>query len=170
MLTSDNPDLRKPDAEATPAGVGVEALRQFAKWVFDEARDGSDLCGGDVQDKGVELGLLLEVAVTDACGPCCPCAEFGFPLTCYRDGPLLAAPPEGAARAWRPIVTAPKDGEVFLGYHTLWGAMDVRYKPYVANGTRYTWVSGDYTTAWPDECLSHWMPLPSAPEGAAHGG
>ena len=49
----------------TPAEI--DALRRFAKWALDECRDGHDLDGVDVQEKGVELGLLVDAEVFEPC-------------------------------------------------------------------------------------------------------
>jgi len=62
-------------------------LEQFALAVLHEARDSlCDLDGGWIQDKGVELGVLVSIEVTEPCDPeTCRCAEYGdFPMTCYR--------------------------------------------------------------------------------------
>lgn len=38
-------------------------LKEFARWVIREGWDG-DICGSDIQDKGVEFGLLVLETVT----------------------------------------------------------------------------------------------------------
>ncbi len=74
------------------------------------------------------------------------------------------APAEPQACGWQPIETCPLDGTVVLRPHVIWGAMDVRYKPNAVPGQPWSWVNGDYTTAWPDEALApFWMPCPKAP-------
>lgn len=41
--------------------------------------------GGDIQEWGVELGLLKAVPVSAPCGEGCVCADYGdFPMDCYR--------------------------------------------------------------------------------------
>lgn len=64
-----------------------EQLLAFARWVIAEHREElGDLDGGSIQDKLIELGLLVGVEVTEPCGELCRCVEyFGeFPATCYR--------------------------------------------------------------------------------------
>ncbi len=60
----------------------------FAQWVISELREhlGSDLDGGDAQDKLEELGLLVRVPVDAPCGEYCHCAEYDdeFPTECLR--------------------------------------------------------------------------------------
>lgn len=74
----------------------LAALIKFARWAISEsAFKGSDLDGGDIQGQAVALGLLKEVLATEPCGEECDCAEFGFPLTCYRFTDFMTAPPEG---------------------------------------------------------------------------
>ncbi len=69
----------------------VERLRAAARlgaWALKESRESwSDLDGGALQDKAVELGVMVEVTVTEPCDPeFCQCAEYGdFPQTCIRD-------------------------------------------------------------------------------------
>jgi len=72
------------------------ALTDFALWCIEELRGdniGSDINGGDAQDKLVELGLLKEFAVEEPCvEEGCACAEYGdFPQECLRDSPGLSA-------------------------------------------------------------------------------
>jgi hypothetical protein len=41
--------------------MSAEKIKEFAKWCIRESCfDGCDLDGGSVQDKAVELGLLIE--------------------------------------------------------------------------------------------------------------
>ena len=82
---------------------------------------------------------------------------------------LLAAPTptvaaDAVASAWKPIETAPKDREIWS---------------FNGEQGRMVWSQGDEWALWVwcDELLSdadpspaqptHWMPLPSAPQGAA---
>lgn len=62
------------------------SLVAFARWVIREHRDSiCDVGGGDIQDKLVQLGLLVSVPVTEPCGEACLCAEYGdFPQDCLR--------------------------------------------------------------------------------------
>lgn len=63
-----------------------EKLLDFARWAIVEHRNHcGDIDGASIQDKLVELGLLVEVAVTEPCGDNCSCVEYGdFPQTCLR--------------------------------------------------------------------------------------
>ena len=61
----------------------------FGRWALEQhCNDGepSDVDGDDLQDKAVELGLLVYVPVTEPCGERCWCAEFHgeFPCECLR--------------------------------------------------------------------------------------
>lgn len=63
-------------------------LLAFGTWCLQEMRidDGNDIDGGAAQDKAKELGLLVDVTVTERCGEQCYCAEYygDFPATCLR--------------------------------------------------------------------------------------
>lgn len=80
----------------------VEPLRKFAKWLCDEARNGMSFDGGWLQARAEEMGMLVATYHEKPCDEGCYCAaEYGsaeFPLTCYKDGPLLAAPTTEEAR------------------------------------------------------------------------
>ena len=69
----------------------VRALKTFAEWALTEGpRYGCDLDGGDVQDRALMLGLLVEVEVAEPCGESCNCAEWDdFPQSCMRLAPWL---------------------------------------------------------------------------------
>jgi hypothetical protein len=57
---------------------------------------------------------------------------------------------------------APRDenGEqIILGKHRIWGAMDIRYKPQIFDGRKFTWMNGDYICCWPDEAIIGWKPI-----------
>lgn len=86
---------------ASAQAVSVpEPLRDFARWALTESSfSGMDLDGGSVQDKAMELGLLVRREATKPCGDNCSCADFGFPSWCYRFAPLLEKAPakEGIA-------------------------------------------------------------------------
>lgn len=55
----------------------------FGRAILAE-RDGWD--GFDLQDLGVEHGVLIAISVTEPCGDGCVCAEYAdeWPTTCYR--------------------------------------------------------------------------------------
>lgn len=84
--------------ELSLALTAGERLAAFGAAVLEESRD--DLCdldGGWLQEKAVELGVLVEVPVTEACDEStCRCAEYGFPTTCYRYAPEVCAAMEKA--------------------------------------------------------------------------
>lgn len=89
----DLPEKVRALKQAPPAAVpaGYDALRQFVNWAVGEVWQGRDISGGDVQDKARDLGLIDEVTVTEPCSDMCNCGDGGFPTTCYRLGPVLAA-------------------------------------------------------------------------------
>lgn len=61
-------------------------LIKFARWAIAEHRmECGDLDGASIQDKLVELGLLVAVRVTEPCGEDCRCVEYDeFPQDCLR--------------------------------------------------------------------------------------
>jgi len=63
-----------------------QKLIEFAQWAICEHHSElGDLDGASLQDKLVELGLLVEVHVTEPCGEDCRCAEWDdFPQECLR--------------------------------------------------------------------------------------
>ena len=89
-------DETRPQQPAAAVPEGYDALRQFAGWAIDEAWQGRDIDGGSVQDKARDLGLIDEVTVAEPCSDMCNCGDGGFPTTCYRLGPVLAAERKGA--------------------------------------------------------------------------
>ena len=90
-------------ALAQPAGPTESAWEQFGRWVLKETQGencGNDLDGGDVQDKLVEVGILVGREVTEPCDPdICQCAEFGLPTTCYTIADQFAVAPVRSAPA-----------------------------------------------------------------------
>lgn len=81
----------------------VRVLRRFVNAVLDEwYRFGpGDIDGLWFQDKAEELGVLEAHQVTEACGEECQCSGYGFPVVCYRRGPLVkkgGPPGEGPRR------------------------------------------------------------------------
>jgi hypothetical protein len=76
-------------AEITQLRADLEALVPLARvgaWAIQEMKKyHGDLNGGDVQDKAVEFGALVAEPVGEPCAEeGCVCAEFGFPMWCYR--------------------------------------------------------------------------------------
>ena len=79
-------------------------LATFGLAVLDEMRvdGGGDIDGGWAQDTAEKLGVIVGVEVTEPCHPeNCVCAEFGFPVTCYRDS--------AATKAFRAVTAARED-------------------------------------------------------------
>jgi len=72
-------------------GPDVRALAAFFIEIFDGALDGGSFDGGDIQDAGVRHGLLIVEQREESCGEHCACAEYGFPVDCYRLAPALSA-------------------------------------------------------------------------------
>lgn len=72
-------------------GQDVRGLAAFFIELFDGALDGGSFDGGDIQDAGVRHGLLIVEQREESCGEHCACAEYGFPVDCYRLAPALAA-------------------------------------------------------------------------------
>lgn len=67
---------------------------------------------------------------------------------------------------WQPIETAPRDGTVIQCWHKVYKCpISVLWKddgfPY--RGERLNWYERSYTTAWPEQSFTHWMPLPPPP-------
>jgi len=77
--------------DAIPSGP--DPVRAFGLRVLEASRkDMGDVDGGDIQDWALELGVLVQVPVTEPCGENCRCAEYGnFPQECIR----LAAQTDG---------------------------------------------------------------------------
>lgn len=86
--------LAAHDAEA------VEPFVRFTLWVLEHQREyQADLNGGDIQDKMVAFGILAPTRVTEACSESCVCAEFDFPMECYRDSDLTKRAKDALNRA-----------------------------------------------------------------------
>jgi hypothetical protein len=73
--------------EALEADKAV--LRQFARDVLDSDRRYS-IDGADVESLAQKHGLLVDREVTEACGESCVCADYGFPQSCLRFGPIIS--------------------------------------------------------------------------------
>lgn len=64
-----------------------DKLIDFARWVIDEHRSTfCDVGGAEIQEKLEELGLLVEVPVSEPCGENCQCADYTteWPTVCLR--------------------------------------------------------------------------------------
>jgi hypothetical protein len=62
-------------------------LIAFARWAIAAHREEcGDLDGSDIQEKLINLGLLIEVRVNEPCGEYCKCAEYyaEFPAAYLR--------------------------------------------------------------------------------------
>ena len=67
------------------------ALAQLGRWCLTESlgNDCSDIDGGSLQEKAIELGLLAYVTVTEPCGEDCACMDYyasdEWPHECLRE-------------------------------------------------------------------------------------
>ena len=61
-------------------------LAELGRWVILQQQQWEmSVDGGDIQDKAVELGILIPTVVTASCGEECQCASYGdFPQTCMK--------------------------------------------------------------------------------------
>lgn len=77
--------------------TALRPRQTFFQKCWDAARQGYSMDGGEIQDWGEELGLLVRVEATEPCGEGCVCAEYtnDFPTDCYRPAPM---PDVGAPR------------------------------------------------------------------------
>lgn len=59
---------------------------KFANYVLDEMFQFGNVDGGDIQDMGLQCGLLETKRFDEPCGSECVCADLadGFPLWCNR--------------------------------------------------------------------------------------
>ena len=80
------------EAEREKAIRECVPLMKFAEAVLDEHKNElTDLDGGWIQGKAIELGIFISVDVERDCDPPtedgesqCRCAEYGFPTQCIR--------------------------------------------------------------------------------------
>lgn len=85
-------------ARADALEAALKPLAALGLYALDETRGdyiGSDLSGGDIQDKAEALGLLTRVEVKDPCSEeYCSCAEYydkdEWPVQCLRYSPVIA--------------------------------------------------------------------------------
>lgn len=70
----------------------MNALERFGLAVLAESREElGDIDGGWLQDKAIELGVLVAVEVASPCAAQCRCEEYGdWPMYCYRYSPEVA--------------------------------------------------------------------------------
>lgn len=68
---------------------------------------------------------------------------------------------------WQPIETAPRDGSQFLGYHLSDDHYTGDWFALVDYSGDPTWPWSDFEGNHPPSFLTHWMPLPAAPEAHA---
>ena len=69
----------------------------FSNSCINDAFEGGDIDGYDIQERAASDGLLRDETITEQCGEHCLCADVtSFPTTCYRKTylHLLAAAPE----------------------------------------------------------------------------
>lgn len=80
--------VREHDAATVDA---LRALAELGRWCLTESRenDCSDVGGGSLQDKAIELGLLAYVTVAEPCGEACACMDYyagdEWPHDCLRE-------------------------------------------------------------------------------------
>ncbi|MBO2925964.1 hypothetical protein [Metapseudomonas otitidis] len=67
-----------------PDAVSVPGVHEFAVEILRGALEGGNFDGGDIQEMGVRYGLLFPEHRTERCGEYCECAEYGFPVECFR--------------------------------------------------------------------------------------
>lgn len=67
-----------------PDAVSVPGVLEFAVEILRGALEGGNFDGGDIQEMGVRHGLLFPEHRTERCGEHCECAEYGFPVECFR--------------------------------------------------------------------------------------
>lgn len=67
-----------------PDAVSVPGVHEFAVEILRGALEGGNFDGGDIQEMGVRHGLLFPEHRTERCGEYCECAEYGFPVECFR--------------------------------------------------------------------------------------
>jgi hypothetical protein len=56
-----------------------DKLARFAVWAIEMHRDHecADIDGASIQEALVDFGILTEHTMTEPCGECCVCADFG---------------------------------------------------------------------------------------------
>lgn len=67
-----------------PDAVSVPGVHEFAVEILRGALEGGNFDGGDIQEMGVRHGLLFPEHRKERCGEYCECAEYGFPVECFR--------------------------------------------------------------------------------------
>lgn len=74
-----------------PADVAqrFEALKRFARWALRQSFEGADICGGDIQEQALKLGLLFECVAKESEPGLLGDIEPGD--TIYRFSPWLKA-------------------------------------------------------------------------------
>lgn len=82
-----------PNPPQQRGAVSVPGLNEFAVEILRGTLEGSSFDGGDIQEMGVRHGLLFPEKRTERCGEHCECAEYGFPIECFRIARALLATP-----------------------------------------------------------------------------
>ena len=67
-----------------------------------------------------------------------------------------------AAQSWQPIETAPRDGTWIVGLVDGAYPAIMYWAPLSGYGERYPWIGRDHS-AYREESVAHWMPLPPPP-------
>lgn len=75
----------KLQAEVAALREDKAKLGALAGRLLAQLRDDSAPDGGDLQDLLTAAGVIAPVQVTTPCGEHCVCAEYGFPMDCYRN-------------------------------------------------------------------------------------
>lgn len=89
-------------------------------------------------------------------------SDFTKPIDCPKCGLNHQSDFDCSANSWQPIETAPIVPDQIL-VHTVGG--EIKIVEYEDINTPPYWVSDD-DTAFYDEHLTHWMPLPDPPTKA----
>lgn len=78
--------LEQLEAECRGLHEQLQEARRFFLKCWDATREGYPMDGGDIQDWGVECGLLKAVTVSAPCGEGCVCDAYDgtYPTECYR--------------------------------------------------------------------------------------
>lgn len=71
----------------------LKNLRGFANSMIGICFEGGNADGAQIQEYGVNHGLLKPETRSDRCEGVCACVEYGFPTECFRRTPALTGAP-----------------------------------------------------------------------------